>query len=407
MSWLRRPAATIRLRLTAIYGALFLASGATLLAITYVLLRREYTGKFFISSGRLTDVTVGGFVARGDTRAHFQVLTANAAAAAHAQSVAALHQLLVDSGIALAIMAVLSIWLGWLVAGRALRALRTITGAAREISATSLHRRLALGGPDDELKQLGTTFDDLLERLEGAFGAQRQFVANASHELRTPLTLQRALLELALSDPDADAATFRSACEKVLAVGEEQERLIEALLTLSRSQRGLDVHEPVDLDAIAATVAASCDRDDLVFETDLEPARTTGDSRLIERLAANLVQNAVKHNRPGGTVSVETRETAGGAVLHVRNTGDQIPTEDLARLFQPFERLERDPNGTGGLGLGLSIVDAVAKAHGATLTALPGPEGGLDLEVTFPARTGDCAERSAGYSRVTAPVSPL
>lgn len=395
MSWLRLPAATIRLRLTAIYGALFLASGATLLAITYFLLRREYTGKFFINSGRLTDVAVGGYGPRGETSAHFQVVMPAAAAAAHAQSVAALHQLLVDSGIALGIMAVLSIWLGWLIAGRALSPLRMITSAAREISATSLHRRLAVRGPDDELKQLGTTFDDLLERLEGAFGAQRQFVANASHELRTPLTLQRALLELALSDPEADAATFRSACEKVLTVGEEQERLIEALLTLSRSQRGLEVHEPVDLARIAAAVTASSDLGDLVFETDFEPARTTGDSRLIERLAANLVENAVKHNRPDGTVTVETREGAGGAVLRVRNSGEQIRTEDLPRLFQPFERLERDPKGTGGLGLGLSIVDAVAEAHGATLTALPGPAGGLDLEVTFPAPAGDRSQRSA------------
>ncbi|HEU5371955.1 MAG TPA: ATP-binding protein [Gaiellaceae bacterium] len=395
MSWLRRPAATIRLRLTAIYGGLFLASGTTLLAITYFLLRREYTGKFFINSGRLTDVAVGGYGPRGETSAHFQVVMPAAATAAHAQSVAALHELLVDSGIALAIMAVLSIWLGWLIAGRALRPLRAITSAAREISATSLHRRLALGGPDDELKQLGTTFDDLLERLEDAFQAQRQFVANASHELRTPLTLQRALLELALSDPDADAATFRSACEKVLGVGEDQERLIEALLTLSRSQRGLEVREPVDLAAIAAAAAGSSDRDDLVFETDFEPAETTGDPRLVERLAANLIQNAVKHNRPGGTVTVETREAAGGAVLRVRNSGQKIRVEDLARLFQPFERLERDPNGTGGLGLGLSIVDAVARAHGATLTALPGPEGGLDLEVTFPARAGGPVERSA------------
>jgi signal transduction histidine kinase len=131
---------------------------------------------------------------------------------------------------------------------------------------------------------------------------------------------------------------------------------------------------------------------------------------LVDRLAANLIQNAVKHNHPGGTVTIETRETAGGAVLRVQNSGQQIPKEDMARLFQPFEKLERDPNGTGGLGLGLSIVDAVAKAHGATLTALPGPEGGLDLEVTFPARDGNRGEAlraHGGYSRVTAPVPPL
>jgi len=257
---LRRPAPTIRLRLTAIYGGLFLASCTILLAITYVLLRREYTGKFFISSGGLSRLTPvyfgpGGRYLTGPPQ---EIVVPSAAAIGHSQSVAALHQLLVDSGIALAVMAVLSIWLGWLIAGRALRPLRTITSAAREISATSLHRRLALHGPEDEIKQLGRMFDGLLERLEGAFEAQRQFVANASHELRTPLTLQRALLELALDDPRVDAAAQETYAE-LLAVAEEQERLIEALLTLTRSQRGLDGHEPVDVAAISAAVAARLD----------------------------------------------------------------------------------------------------------------------------------------------------
>jgi signal transduction histidine kinase len=393
MSRLRRPAPTIRLRLTAIYGGLFLASGTALLAITYFLLRREYTGKFFVNSGKLTDVAIGGFVPRGETRAHLEVMFPQVAAAGQAQSAAALHQLLVGSGIALAIMAVLSIWLGWLIAGRTLRPLRTITNTAREISATSLYRRLAPAGPEDELKQLGTTFDDLLERLEHAFESQRRFAANASHELRTPLTFQRTLLELALGEPDIDAET-RETYQELLAIGEEQEQLIEALLTLSQSQRGLDVHEPVDLAAIAATVAASSEQDGLVFETDFESARTTGDPRLIERLVANLVTNATLHNIPHGHVTVETRQEAGHATLRVRNSGEQIAAEDVPRLFQPFERLERDGHGNGGFGLGLSIVDAIANAHEATLTASPGPDGGLDIEVTFPARNSGRSART-------------
>jgi signal transduction histidine kinase len=389
---LRLPAPTIRLRLTAAYGAVFLASGATLLAITYFLLRREYTGKFFLQSGKMAVVGIasGGPLQTRSVHAPAQGVPdpAKIAAAANAQSTAALHQLLVDSGIALAIMAVLSIWLGWLIAGRALSPLRTITNAARQISATSLHRRLALEGPEDELKQLGTTFDGLLERLESAFAAQRQFVANASHELRTPLTLERALLELALSDPEADAASLRKTCEKVLAVGKEQEHLIEALLTLSRSQRGLDRREPVDLAAIAATAAGAADHDGLAFQTSFRPAQTTGDPRLVERLAANLIGNAVDHNLPGGSVSIETESRADAAVLRVTNTGRPIRPDEVPRLYQPFERLDDDRAEQPGFGLGLSIVDAIAKAHGATLTATAPPEGGLDIEVAFPAPAG-------------------
>ena len=372
-----------------------------LLAITYVLVQHEYTGGLFVSSGRsaVTTITKGGNVVHVATGAllgpklglgpkgQVEVVPAGKilAAAAQGQSDAALHQLIVDSGIALAIMAMLSIWLGWVLAGRALRPLRTITRTAQQISATSLHRRLDLEGPEDELKELGRTFDRLLERLEGAFEAQRQFVANASHELRTPLTLERALLELALTDPVADVASYRRTCEKLLAVNSQQERLIEALLTLSRSQRGLDRRVPVDLATVAAAAAAAADRDGLAFETGFGPAPTAGDPRLIERLAANLVDNAVKHNRPGGTVTVQTETRAGRAILRVANTGEPVAAHDVERLLRPFERGDRERTGDDGFGLGLSIVDAITRAHDATLSVVPGDDGGLTVEVAFPA----------------------
>jgi signal transduction histidine kinase len=296
-----------------------------------------------------------------------------------------LHQLLVDSGIALGVMAVLSIWLGWVIAGRALQPLRTITNAARQISASNLHRRLALRGPDDELKQLGDTFDGLLERLESAFAAQRQFVANASHELRTPLTLERTLLELALDDPNATVDSLRQTCEHVLAAGRQQERLIEALLTLSRSQRGLDHRHAVDLAAIAEAATASIDHGDRAVDGSFEAASTSGDPRLVERLVANLVGNAVRHNVDGGRVAVSTATRNGHATLLVANTGPPIPLGDVDRLFRPFQRLDAsrvaDPD---GLGLGLSIVDAIARAHDATVTAIAPPDGGLNVEVAFP-----------------------
>jgi signal transduction histidine kinase len=282
-------------------------------------------------------------------------------------------------------MGVISIWLGWFVAGRALQPLRTITNAAKEISATSLHRRLALAGPDDELKQLGNTFDELLGRLESAFEAQRRFVSNASHELRTPLTLERALIEVALADPHASVESLRATCEQVLAAGEQQERLIEALLTLSRSQRGLDASEPVDLRATVAAALERLEHGDLALAARLEPARTRGDERLIERLVGNLLANAVRHNRPGGRIEVRTEMQGRSAVLTIANSGRPVAPSELERIVRPFERVEHDePEAPDGLGLGLSIVEAIATAHGATLTLRAGGDGGLEAVVAFP-----------------------
>jgi signal transduction histidine kinase len=392
----RLPKRTVRLRLTALYGALFLTSGAGLLAINYVLVRRRYTNDFFITTagdaGGIVSVQVTGAAKLTPPPTNTpgalvgkQELTAHA----HSQSVAALHQLLLQSGIALAIMAVVSIWLGWLIAGRALRPLRTITNAARDISANNLHRRLALEGPDDEVKQLANTFDSLLGRLEASFDAQRQFVANASHELRTPLTLERTLVEVALADPDATIDTLRATCERVLGVGEQQERLIEALLTLSRSQRGLDRREPFDLAVIAAEILETRGPEatsrGLFVDTALNPAPASGDQRLGERLVANLVDNAARHNIPRGRIDVATTTKAGRAVLTVMNTGPVVSPDDLDRLAQPFQRLDAERNGDqDGLGLGLSIVHAIAAAHGATIATRARPNGGLEIEVTFP-----------------------
>ncbi|MBV8080483.1 MAG: HAMP domain-containing protein, partial [Actinobacteria bacterium] len=387
-----------RLRLTALYGGLFLVCGAMLLTTMYFVVRHQYSSDFFVASGKKFIVATASSVPLpkiaitkfGIGKIPVQVLKPNPTPAqlalqAQAQSTAALHKLLVDCAFALAVMAVISIWLGWIVAGRALRPLRTITNAARDISETNLHRRLALDGPNDEIHQLGTTFDGLLERLERAFDAQRRFVANASHELRTPLTYERALLEVALADPDATERTLREVCSKVLAVGEQQERTIEALLTLSRSQRGLESRETVDLAAIASAALARADTDDVTVRERLGTAVMRGDPRLIERLVANLVDNAVTYNVPDGEIAVSTHRDADRAVLTVENTGPVIPTYELDRIFQPFQRLDPERTNNRGTGLGLSIVQAIATAHGAALVALPRPLGGLRVEVAFPA----------------------
>ncbi|MDX6453024.1 MAG: hypothetical protein QOH16_3073, partial [Gaiellaceae bacterium] len=355
---------------------------------------RQYTSSFFVSTATPDPGLgiIGGATVQGPIPSPLGgvITKQQLVAGAKNTSTAALHQLLYQSGIALAIMAFVSIWLGWLIAGRALSPLRTITNAARDISASNLHRRLALDGPDDEVKQLANTFDDLLGRLEASFDAQRQFVANASHELRTPLTLERTLVEVALADPDATIDTLRATCERVLGVGEQQERLIEALLTLSRSQRGLDRREPFDLAEIAAGILETRGPEaasrGLHVDTSLSPAPASGDQRLGERLVANLVDNAARHNVPGGRIDVATTATkAGRAVLTVLNTGPLISPDDLDRLAQPFQRATADRNGDqDGLGLGLSIVHAIAAAHGATIATRARANGGLEIAVTFP-----------------------
>ena len=405
------PRRTIRLRLTVVYGGLFLLCSAGLLAITYAFVQHATTGIYtatgpngmtfgFTSNspqggahagehpGFQTSTRQGKHSTRPPT-AQARALSRQLQELAVSQHAHEMHWLLIYSGLALGIMAVLSAGLGWLVAGRVLRPLRTITAAARQISATSLHQRLALAGPEDELKELGDTFDDLLGRLEAAFRSQRQFVANASHELRTPLALQRTLVQLALADPDADAASLRAAHERVLASGAQQERIVEALLTLSRGQAGLRSRERFDLATLAGHVLLSREPEaqdrQLTLHPALAPALAAGDPQLAERLVANLVDNALRHNVPAGHVEVVTGMRGPHPVLSVINTGPEVPDEAVDRLVQPFQRLgaERTRHGEG-LGLGLSIVHAIAQAHGADLAIRPQPGGGLQAEVSFP-----------------------
>jgi signal transduction histidine kinase len=374
----RPPRRTVRLKLTLLYGGLFLISGASLLALTYLLVA---TG-FPLTVRRETPL---GGVPFGIPEPSLAQVQAQGAA----WRAGALHTLLTQSGIALAIMTVLSIGLGWLLAGRVLRPLRTITATARRLSATSLHERLAMTGPDDELKELGDTFDSLLARLERSFEAQRQFVANASHELRTPLARQQTLIEVALADPVPSITALQTACRRALAASEEQERLIDALLVLAHSQRGLEHPQIVDVASITRAVLesrrADADRAALRVSIALSPAVALGDAQLVERLAANLVANAIRHNVPGGWVEVHSGVQAGGAVLSVANSGVLIPAGEVGRLFQPFQRLGAARTGhRDSTGLGLSIVNAVVLAHDAQVWARALAGGGLEVRVRFP-----------------------
>ena len=427
------PRRTVRLRLTLVYAGLFLASGAGLLAITYVLVRNA-TGEVLVGTNSDSrSVVIGQSLGKTQVpgvknasppiTAMFslnpgpQSLTPKQLAAqarrdlalAKRQRNAELRQLLEQSGIALAIMAALSIVLGWFAAGRVLRPLRTLNERARAISASNLHKRLALTGADDELKQLANTFDDLLGRLEASFQAQRQFVANASHELRSPLALARTIGEVALSDPEATVDSLQASHRRVLAAGKQQERLIDALLTLARSERGFDRRDPFDLATITGKVLATCrpeaDRRGVYLRATLQPAETGGDLRLAERLVANLIDNALRHNLPaGGRIDVTTTTCDGRAVISVANSGAPVAPDEVERLFQPFQRLgtERTDH-SEGLGLGLSIVQAIATAHDATLTARAQPTGGLDIEVGFPPADARAKDAALGPEVETAP----
>jgi signal transduction histidine kinase len=403
------PRRTVRLRLTLLYVGLFLASTACLLALTYFLVAQTLPQA---KAGQSGPISAGGFfVQTSQSLSGGPVLgsgvgpscpgSATGAAATPKQLTTCMNylveqnvtlrsdtldELLVWSGIGLGIMAVASVGLGWLIAGRVLRPLRVITATARRVSARNLHQRIAMTGPDDELKELGDTFDQLLGRLEASFRAQRQFVANASHELRTPLARQRTLLEVALRDKQATVGSLRAACERAVAAGEQHERLIGAMLTLARGERGLDQFDPFDLAAVAEDALLARD-DALEVIADLTPAPALGDPGLAERLVANLLDNAIRYNEPGGRLEISTGMRGGCPFLAVSNSGPLIPADQLSRLFQPFERMPV-VRGTGqdGLGLGLAIVSAVATAHGAELRARPREAGGLDVEIVFPAR---------------------
>jgi signal transduction histidine kinase len=372
--WPRLPRLTARLRLTVLYGALCLACAAALVVTTYLLL----ADRFGLSP-----------LGAGPTHGSVLVTTKPAdPAQVQAQLLGVLlRELLIRSGIALGIAGTAALGLGWLAAGRILRPLATITATTQRISADSLHERLDLPGPDDELKALGDTLDALLARLEGSFEAQRHFVASASHELRTPLAADRTLLQVVLDDPAPTPRMWRSACEELLASNTEQEHLIEALLTLATSEVGIEHHEPVDLSAIAAAALPApgpqSRRLGLQVQVTTHPATLYGDPALAERLVANLVDNAIQHNIPGGTVQVTTATSHDHAVLTVSSTGPVIHPDEIDRLFQPFQRLQSHAAPTGH-GLGLSIVRAIAAAHHATISAQARPGGGLTIDVTFP-----------------------
>ncbi|WP_399129929.1 sensor histidine kinase [Actinacidiphila sp. ITFR-21] len=386
--WLRP---TIRIRLTVLYGGMFLIAGVLLLWIIYLLaaqaLHQGNAPLFTISSGQvnITSNKCPGLIDQSSPSYFNETLTK----CMTAQREMALHTLLKRSLIALIGLAVVAFAFGYVMAGRVLAPLGRITRTARSVVGSDLKRRIELDGPDDELKELADTFDGMLDRLERSFDAQRRFVANASHELRTPLAINRTLLEVQLSDPEA-SQDLQQLGRTLLATNERSEQLVEGLLLLARSENEIIDRKPVDL-AEAASRALDQTRGeaqakDVELRGDLTGAVVLGNGVLLERIALNLVQNAVRYNVPqDGWVEVRTAAENGHALLVVANTGPVVPAYEIDNLFEPFRRLRTERTGSDkGVGLGLSIARSVARAHGGVIAAQPREGGGLVMRVAIP-----------------------
>jgi signal transduction histidine kinase len=391
---MRWPRPTIRLRLTLLYGVVFLITGAILLTIGYVIVRHNLSdrndlrtafqklgvappnGRFFGPGGAL------GAFGPPDRR----VVEAVRAALRSSE----LHRLLIEYIAALGVMTMVSVAAGWLLAGRALRPLRDITATARRVSGENLGERIDLVGPADELKELADTFDGMLGRLDAAFASQRHFVANASHELRTPLAIMRTEVDVALADQGASAGELRAMGEAIRETIDRCEQLIAGLLTLARSEAAVGREEDADLAALAGDcitdLRARAQERHIEIAAQLQPAVVRGDPALLERMIANLLDNAIRHNDPGGWVSVATGVQGGAARLTVANGGGLIDPADARTLTQPFRRLDR---GTSAFGLGLSIVRSVSEAHRGQTELLAREQGGLEVRVAVPTAPAD------------------
>jgi signal transduction histidine kinase len=391
------------MRLTLMYAALFLAAGVALLAVSYGLLAASLPAGspgLDITKARAADPVAVKIIATCKQEPHAvplaqcrQAYAAVASAAAVNQRDQTLSRLLVFSLVGLGVVTAVSGCLGWLMAGRALRPVSQITAAARRASEQHLGERLALRGPQDELKELADTFDQMLERLDAAFATQRRFVADASHELRTPLTVMRTAIEVTMAKPARTPEQLETMAAKVAHSASQAEALVEALLTLATSDQPLASVEQVDLataaeDAIEAA-APGIRRLGLQVDAAMEPAPTTGNRLLLERMIGNLVDNAVRHNNEDGWVRVHAGTSDGRARFTIANSGPVVPDALLPSLFEPFRRVTERTGAGDGAGLGLAIVRSIGTVHAADVDARSMPAGGLLVTVTMPSANGD------------------
>jgi signal transduction histidine kinase len=387
-----RPRLTVRARLTLLYLGLFAVCGAIVVAVSYAQVAQLPTqGQG--NGSRLPAADLANFAARcraaenspdPNARVLVKCATYFQQEGAQVQRDTTLSHLLQYSLIAVAVVIALAAFLGWIASGRALRPVHQITAAARAASERNLSERVAPTGPHDELRELAETFDEMLARLQASFEGQQRFIANASHELRTPLAVMRATVDVVLGDPASTPGDLRAMGEDIRAEVDHAERMIGALLLLARTERGLTIHEEIDLATVAEDVLDAIGLGDRRMHPGLEPAVISGDPVLTERLVANLVDNAVRYNLPGGDIWISTGTVAGESQLTVANTGPVIEAADTDRILQPFQRLS-DRTSHEGFGLGLAIVTSIAAIHGGTVIARPRDGGGLSVTVTIPA----------------------
>jgi signal transduction histidine kinase len=391
MKSFRRPR-SIRLRLAALLTALFLLLGGTLLGISYAIVRSNLS----VDPHRLYETAADRLGIAADPSGQHRPADLRGVPAERrlvlreVQEVQEeltgddLRDLTLQYLAILAAMAGLSGALGWFVAGRVLRPMSEITATARRVSKESLHERIALEGPDDELKQLADTFDSMLARLEAGFEREAAFVRNASHELRTPLSVIRTEADVTLADEADDPDALRRALAVVREASERSERLIDALLTLARAGRDDPPRAEVDLSELVRQLTEESDLDGLRLKVALRPARVLGDRELLRTMAANLIDNAVRHNSADGWIEIRTESAGEEARLEISNSGPTIAAEEAASLTEPFRRLGAARTGDG-LGLGLSIAASVAHAHGGQLAIDPLEQGGLRVSIALPA----------------------
>jgi signal transduction histidine kinase len=387
------PRTTVRWRLTLLYGGMFLVCGAALLVITYTLVDHATVTRTILAHPNGRPPAANRLRPVHSAPPEPRSSKAFAIYVTHQQRIHDLHQLVVWSGIALAVMAVASMLLGWVVAGRVLAPLRKITATTRQISAGNLHERLALGGPRDELTQLADTIDGLLERLDGSFEAQRRFVANASHELHTPLAMMRTFLDVAIAKPEGVPAPTRALDADLRGALDLADRLLESFLVLARAQHGeLGERHPVTveqlvtgaLDARADQIAAKS----IDVHKALQPIRVMGSETLLARMVENTIENAIRHNHVHGSVDITLTRDGTSARLTVDSDGRLLDEQAVARLAQPFRRLGQERTGSqNGHGLGLSIIAAIAAAHNGALELHARPQGGLRVEISLPSVT--------------------
>jgi len=381
-----------RSRLTLLYASLFALGGAALVWITYLLVAHTLHSTTDATIPRAIEPAIGKCVVAAQTHGGPAALNQCAALYAHgvqagasAQRSTTLTHLLTYSLLSLAGAALLAAVAGWFAAGRILRPVHRLTAAARAASEQNLSQRIALQGPRDELRELADTFDTMLERLDRAFASQRQFIANAGHELRTPLTVMRTAMDVVLDQPEPMREELLSMAADVRRAVDQSERLIEVLLVLARNDRARALTEPLDLATVAEDALEGRAANSITTTTTLGEAPVTGDAVLLERLVANLLDNAERYNAAGGTVTISTTTDNGTSLVRVVNTGPVVPPDMVDRLFLPFTRLD-DRTRHDGFGLGLALVSSITTVHNGTVQATAVPAGGLDITVRLPRR---------------------